>query len=71
MSSAKLFHMSAFILLVVGGLNWGFVGLFNFNLVSQVFGTAPQLEQLVYILVGISAVYIFVTHQGECKICKS
>jgi uncharacterized membrane protein YuzA (DUF378 family) len=44
-------------LLVVGGLNWGLVGLFNFDLVATVLGSMSALSRVVYIVVGISAVY--------------
>lgn len=62
-------HMVAFTLLVIGGINWGLIGLFRLNLVNALFGTAPGLEQLVYIFVGVSAVFIFVTHMTDCKTC--
>ena len=45
------------VLLVVGGLNWGLVGLFNFDLVGSIFGNMSFISRLVYILVGISALY--------------
>ena len=45
------------ILLVIGGLNWGLVGIFDFNLVNAVFGEMTFLSRLIYILVGLSAVY--------------
>jgi len=45
------------ILLVVGGLNWGLVGLFNFDLVATIFGEMSLLSRVVYILVGLSAAY--------------
>jgi uncharacterized protein len=48
----------AFVLVIVGGLNWGLVGLFNFNLVTFIFGSVPILERLIYILVGIAAIYL-------------
>lgn len=67
----KMLHMVAFLLLVVGGLNWGLVGLFDFNLVTMLLGSMPVLEKLVYILVGASAVYIAATHKSDCKICSS
>lgn len=66
----KYLHYVAFILLVVGGLNWGLWGLFQFNLVSSLFGAGSALEMWVYILVGLSAVYIGVTHMNDCKICS-
>ncbi len=65
----KSLHMVTFLLLVVGGINWGLVGLFDLDLVQMLFGTWPGLVNLVYILVGLSAVYEFATHQARCKEC--
>lgn len=45
------------VLLVVGGLNWGLVGLFNFNLVAALFGEASVLSNGIYALVGLSALF--------------
>ena len=64
----KALHMVAFTLLVVGGLNWGLVALLGMNLVDTVFG-GMGLTNIVYILVGVSAVYIGATHMGDCKVC--
>ncbi len=47
-------------ILVIGGLNWGLIGLFNFNLVASVFGSGSLFANIVYILVGISAIYSLV-----------
>jgi len=51
------FDLSAIVLVVIGGLNWGLVGLFNFDLVQAILGSVPVLARLVYILVGLAAVY--------------
>jgi uncharacterized membrane protein YuzA (DUF378 family) len=61
--------MLAFILVVVGGVNWGLVGLMNYNLVSSLLGSMGGLEKIVYILVGLSAVYLAATHMSDCKVC--
>ena len=45
------------LLLIVGGLNWGLVGLFDFDLVAALFGEMSALSRIVYVLVGISALY--------------
>ncbi|MBC7513360.1 MAG: DUF378 domain-containing protein [Herminiimonas sp.] len=45
------------LLLAVGGLNWGLIGLFNFNLVSFLFGEMTTLTRLVYVVVGLCALY--------------
>ena len=47
----------AAILLVVGGLNWGLVGLINLDLVARIFGDMSVLSRIVYILVGVAALY--------------
>lgn len=65
----KEVHMAAYLLTVVGALNWGLIGLFDFNLVNLVLGSLPALERLVYILVGLSAAYILATHKDNCKVC--
>jgi len=54
----KLAWWIAFILLVVGGLNWGLVGLFRFDLVASIFGEMSALSRIIYTLVGLSAVYM-------------
>ena len=45
------------VLLIVGGLNWGLVGLFDFDLVATLFGEMSPLSRIVYVLVGASALY--------------
>lgn len=57
----KTIYMIAMILLVVGGLNWGLVGLFGFDLVAFLFGAMSALSRIVYTLVGISAIYALFT----------
>ena len=47
----------ALILVIVGGLNCGLVGLLNFNLVSAIFGEGSALSRIIYILVGLAALY--------------
>ncbi len=48
---------TALILLIIGGLNWGLVGIMNFNLVETIFGSIPILVKIVYDLVGLAALY--------------
>lgn len=57
----KTLSSIAIILVIVGGLNWLLVGAFNFDLVAAIFGEMSPASRVVYILVGIAAVYsIFV-----------
>lgn len=49
---------TALILLIIGGLNWGLIGLFNFDVVGALLGRMSLLTRAVYILVGLSAAYV-------------
>ena len=69
-STAKTFHVVTFVLVIIGALNWGLYGLFNLNLVNVIFNAWPLLEKLVYILVGVSALYLLGTHASDCKVCS-
>ena len=74
MQGNKSLHMVSWILIIVGALNWGLVGLGTFlggdwNLVYLLLGAWPPVESLVYVLVGLSAVYEIVTHKSNCKMC--
>lgn len=48
----------AVILVIIGGLNWGLVGFFNFNLVAAIFGDMSALTRIIYALVGLAALYM-------------
>ena len=71
MKKYNVWDCIAFILVIIGGLNWGLVGLFGFNLVSSIFGDMSMLTRLIYDLVGLGALYmIYVAYR--CKeMCKN
>ncbi len=56
----KAVNWLAVVLVVVGGLNWGLVGAFDYNLVSMLFGDMTSLSRVVYVLVGLAALYVAV-----------
>ena len=58
MNNLSALDWVAVILLVVGGLNWGLVGLFDFDLVAMLFGVMSTLSRIVYGVVGASAIYV-------------
>ena len=58
MNKLEIFDWVAIGLTIVGGLNWGFVGLFQFDLVAMLFGEMSMLSKIVYSLVGISSAYL-------------
>jgi uncharacterized membrane protein YuzA (DUF378 family) len=68
----KALHTIAFILVIVGGLNWLLVGLGVGPAGAGVVAYLPDVvAKIVYILVGLSALYLAVTHKGSCKNCVS
>lgn len=50
----------ALIILAIGGLNWGLVGIFNFDLVAALFGGLNVVSRTVYVLVALSAIYFLI-----------
>ncbi|MHB1132529.1 MAG: DUF378 domain-containing protein [Chloroflexota bacterium] len=62
------------LLSIIGALNWGFVGLFNFNLVRTLFGPMSWLSRFIYTLVGISGLYLLMSYwtmYNESRVTKS
>lgn len=57
MKGMKTLDIVVWVLLAIGGLNWGLVGVFDFNLVAAIFGDMSIISRIVYTLVGLSAVY--------------
>lgn len=53
----KFINVLTLILVIVGGLNWGLLGLFSFDLVAAIFGDGSALARIVYVLVGLSAAW--------------
>jgi uncharacterized membrane protein YuzA (DUF378 family) len=51
----------AFVLVFIGGLNWGLVGFFDFDLVGTIFGDMSTIARVVYAIVGIAALYILIS----------
>lgn len=53
----KVIDTIALILIIVGAINWGLIGFFEFNLVAAIFGTMSVISRIIYALVGISGIY--------------
>ncbi len=56
----------ALVLIIAGGINWGFVGTFNLNLVETIFGV-NVLTRIIYVLVGIASIYMILTSMKPAK----
>lgn len=63
--------MVAFILLIIGGLNWLLVGLFGWDIGMLFGGQMAAISRVVYILVGLAALLELFTHKKSCKMCGS
>lgn len=54
------FDWISLILVIIGGINWGLIGLFRFDLVAAIFGDMSAFSRVIYTLVGLGALYILV-----------
>lgn len=55
---------------IVGALNWGLVGIANFNLVDFIFGAGSILSRIIYVLVGLSGIALLTSYFMICPVCK-
>ena len=53
----KVIDTIALVLIIIGAINWGLVGIFNFNLVDSIFGSMSVISRIIYILVWISGLW--------------
>lgn len=63
----QIIQKLALVLVIIGAINWGLVGLFDFNLVDTLFGVESIISKIVYILVGISGIIDISLLFNECK----
>ncbi len=67
MKKMGFMDMLSGVLVVIGGLNWGLVGLFKYNLVDKIFGVETFLSRAIYILVGLAALWMIYTMMNMSK----
>jgi len=61
----------ALVLVIIGALNWGLVGIFNgFDLVENIFGEMSAFSRIIYILVGLAAIYLVISGVMATKSAK-
>jgi uncharacterized membrane protein YuzA (DUF378 family) len=70
MKGNKTIHLITFILLVVGGLNWLLFGLLGWDIGALVGGMGSIVARVIYVLVGLSAIYELATHKSNCRRCS-
>ena len=62
----KLLNCIALTIAIIGAINWGLIGFFNFNLVAFIFGDMTLLSRIVYALVGLSGLYLITFYGFLC-----
>lgn len=67
----KAIHVISWILVVVGGLNWGLLALTGWEIGSLFGGMDTGISKTIYVLVGLAALYELFTHKKGCKCCAS
>jgi len=59
-----ILRIIAYILVIVGAINWGLIGFFGFDLVAAIFGEMSGFSRIIYGLVGVSAIILLLTHRS-------
>jgi uncharacterized membrane protein YuzA (DUF378 family) len=70
MQNGSRLGCAALVVSIIGALNWGFVGLFHFDLIAFLFGQMTHFARVVYTLVGVSGLYALYTLVLRCKSCE-
>ena len=65
----RTLHAITLALVIIGGINWGLIGLFDYNLVDAIFGTMSLTSRIIYTLVGIAGVWA-ITFFGYNKVIQ-
>lgn len=68
MGKLNVLDWIALILVIIGGLNWGLVGVFKFDLVKAIFGDMSVVSRIIYILVGVAALYMIYYLVKVCSV---
>ncbi|MHB8101393.1 MAG: DUF378 domain-containing protein [Methanosarcina sp.] len=59
------YYILSKLLIIIGALNWGLVGLLNFNLVAAIFGKKSMASRLIYTLVGLAGFYMIMAYKSK------
>lgn len=70
MGQHRSFHLLTFTLVIIGGLNWLLLGVFSWEIGDLFGGSGAIISRIIYILVGLSAIYELATHCKRCRECR-
>lgn len=63
----KTFNCIALTITIIGAINWGLIGFFDFNLVALIFGDATLISRIIYALVGLCGLYLITFYGMICQ----
>lgn len=63
----KVLNCVCLTIAIIGAINWGLIGFFDFNLVSAIFGDATAFSRVIYALVGLSGLYMISMYGRACS----
>ena len=63
----KILNVLALTIAIIGAVNWGLIGAFDFNLVDMLFGAGSMFSKFIYVLVGISGLYLILWYPRVCR----
>ncbi len=63
----KLLNCFCLTIVIIGAINWGLIGFFDFNLVSALFGDSTLFSRIIYGLVGLSGLYSISLYKYTCS----
>ncbi len=66
----KIVQKIALVLIIIGAINWALVGLFDFNLVTSIFGEKTLLTKVIYLVIGISGIFSITTLFSDLNVEK-
>ncbi|MCM1265540.1 MAG: DUF378 domain-containing protein [Candidatus Gastranaerophilales bacterium] len=61
----RILKIIAFVLTIIGAINWGLIGFFKFDLVAAIFGEMTRMSRIIYALVGVSGIITLLTAYGR------
>lgn len=64
----KFLNVFCLTVTIIGAINWGLVGFFDYNLIDAIFGTASAFSRVIYALVGLTGLYLISMYSNACRV---
>ena len=70
MKKMSVLDWCAWVLVIIGALNWGLVGFFSYDLIATIFGSMSVISRVIYALIGLGGLYAIYMCVKCCKACR-